>query len=256
MVMCLMEEAVYTANDPGPVSIQDRLAQHDTLYDSLHELNAFLKPFGVGQLVYGFMLHRKSHLRQNDNILYATFERSIRDIGMKDGGALTYRFADVTPRADAPLFFDLEETLHGKGPLYSHNNSYRAIYNAGYRHAWVIPFSGVDENGFGLMIMFQNMSPNSQTINIDELKLYAPLFHREMIGHKKLANHFKLSRKQIEALSWVSKGRTASYLAEKLGISERSIELRLQEARKKLCSLTTAEAVYKALAYGILPFKD
>ena len=251
-----MENYFHTAIDLSSVSIQDRLGQHETLHDSLNELKTILKPFGVGQLVYGFMLHRKSHLRQNDNILYATFERSIRDIGMEDGGALTYQFADVTPRSDVPLFFDLEETLHGKGPLYSHNKSYRAIYNAGYRHAWVVPFLGVDENGFGLMIMFQDMSPDAQIINVDGLKSYAPLFHREMIKQKKLANHFKLSRKQIEALSWVSKGRTASYVAEKLGISERSIELRLQEARKKLCALTTAEAVYKALAYSILPIID
>jgi|GEM_PF-3052825 len=251
-----MEHAIHIGNEFGPLTINDRLGQYDTVYESLHELNTYLKPFGVAHLTYGFMLHRKSHLRQNDNILYATFDKTIRDIGIKDGGALTYQFADVIPRSDKPLFFDLEKTLHGKGPLYSHNESYRAIYTAGYRQAWVVPFLGVDENGFGLMIMFQNMCPNARTIDIEEIESYAPLFHREMIRQKKLANHFKVTRKQIEALSWVSKGRTASYLAEKLGISERSIELRLQDARKKLCSLTTAEAVYKALAYGILPLKD
>ena len=106
------------------------------------------------------------------------------------------------------------------------------------------------------MIMFQNMSPNAKTIDVDKVKSYASLFHREMVRHKKLAHHFKITPKQLEALSWVSKGRTAAYLAEKLEISERSIEMRLQEARKKLYSKTTAEAVYKALAYGILPLKE
>lgn len=251
-----MNSSLRIANDTGPISIEEQLAQRETLHESLHVLKSYLAQFGVGQVVYGFMLHRKSHLRQNDFILYATFEKNIRDIGMKDGGALTYQFADVSPRSAEPLFFDLEETLDGKGPLYSHNKTYKAIFELGYRQAWVIPFLGVDDNGFGLMIFFQDMSPNARIINVSELTSYGSLFHREMIRHKKLARHFKITLKQIEALSWASKGRTAAYLAEKLEISERSIELRLQEARKKLCSKTTAEAVYKALAYGILPLKD
>ena len=238
----------------APVSVQ--FNDCGSVYESLHRLNTYLKRFGVSEVVYGFMLHRKSHLRQNDNILYATFKESIRTIGIRDGGALTYKFADVSPRSDKPIFFDLEETLAGKGPLYSHNKTYQAIYNSGYRHAWVVPFLGVDENGYGLMIMFQDMAQNARKIDVEAVKSFAPMFHEEMVRQKKLAVHFKLTCKQIEALSWVSKGRTASYLADRLDVSERTIELRLQGAREKLCSKTTAEAVYKALAYGILPVKE
>lgn len=233
--------------------LQKKISQADTMYSGLLCLKDALKPFGIGALVYGYMLHLTSHLRRGDYILYATFPENIRDIGEKDGGSLTFRFGDVVPRLNEPLFFDMSSTLHGEGPLYSHNKTYQAIYDIGYCHAWLVPFGKGIENGFGHMIMFQDFSDGAPTLDINKLKSYAPLFHNLMLKNKQLAKHFKLTSKQIEALSWASKGRTASYLAEKLNLSERSIELRLHGARQNLHAKTTAEAVYKALSYGILP---
>lgn len=223
------------------------------MYSGLHCLKDALKPLGIGALVYGYMLHLTSHLRRGDYILYATFPDNIRNIGEEDGGSLTFRFGEVVPRLTAPLFFDMNSTLHGEGPLYSHNKTYQAIYDIGYCHAWLVPFGNGIKNGFGHMIMFQDFSDGAPPLDIEKLKDYAPLFHNLMMRYNQLAKHFNLTSKQIEALSWASKGKTASYLAEKLNLSERSIELRLQGGRQKLYAKTTAEAVYKALAYGILP---
>jgi len=116
-----------------------------------------------------------------------------------------------------------------------------------------MPFLGAVKNGYGFLIMFQDNKTGAPKLDVNQLKAFGPLYHHSMIKYKQMARHFKLTNKQSEALASAAKGRTAGYLATQIGLTERTIELRLQQARKKLHAKTTAEAVYKALTYGILP---
>ena len=104
-------------------------------------------------------------------------------------------------------------------------------------------------------MLFQDNQPGAATIDINQLEQYGQLYHMTMHRHKQMATHFDLSKKQSTALASVAKGQTAGDIAEQTGLVERSIELRLQQGRKKLSARTTTEAVYKALAYGILPLQ-
>jgi DNA-binding CsgD family transcriptional regulator len=232
--------------------IEDQLAKAGSLHEGLNLLKDYLKPKGVAELTYGFMLHAKSHLR-GDYLLYTTFPKAIRLVGMQDGGAITYRFGDLTPKMSEPLFFDMKDTVEGRGPLYSFNKTFKMIYETGYRHAWIIPFLREVKNGYGFLIMFQDNKVGAPKLDVNQLKEFGPLYHNTMIRCKQMAKQFKLTSKQTEALASAAKGSTAGDFATGLGLSERCIELRLQEARKKLRARTTTEAAYKALAYGILP---
>jgi len=240
-----------------PISISQELAQElaktSSIESGLKVLENHLKPYGVHGLVYGFMLHAKSHLR-SDLVFCMTLPEELRQTAEQDGGAITYRFGDVVPNLTEPLFLDLEAVLAGKGPMYSHNKTYIKAQEAGYRCAWIIPFSlGGVKTGYGFLLAAQDTRSGVPEIDVNQLIGFSAFFHKTMIRHKQMARHFNLDKKQSEALDSAAQGRTAKYLAEQLGLSERSIELRLQGARKKLRAKTTAEAVYKALAYGILP---
>ncbi|VAW02439.1 hypothetical protein MNBD_ALPHA06-1532 [hydrothermal vent metagenome] len=235
-------------------SIDAKLAEARTMYEGLNVLKNHLLQYGVGALTYGFMLHEKSYLR-GDIVQYTTFPKSIRITGKQDGGAIVHRFGNFVPTMTEPLFFDMEEVLAGKGPLFSYNKTFKEIYDIGYRHAWVMPLAPKIENGFGFLMAFQSIKTSAPKLDVNQLTEFGPLYHSAMIEHKQMAKQFRLTQKQSLALANAAKGRTASYLADKLNLTERSIELRLQETRNKLSAKTTTEAAYKALVYGILPLQ-
>jgi len=239
-------------SSPNASTLKRALSKVDSLHEGLNVVKDHLKPHGVGELTYGFMLHTKSHLR-GDYLLYTTFPKAIRRVGTQDGGAITYRFGDLTPNMSEPLFFDMKDVVEGRGPLFSFNKTFKMIYETGYRYAWIIPFLEEVKNGYGFLIVFQDNKAGAPKLDANQLKAFGPLYHHAMIKHKQMARHFQLTQNHTEALANAANGRTAGYLATQIGLTERTVELRLQQARKKLHAKTTAEAVYKALAYGILP---
>ncbi|MCF6220340.1 MAG: LuxR C-terminal-related transcriptional regulator [Robiginitomaculum sp.] len=235
-----------------PKELSEALSKTDFIHEGLNVLQKHLTSYGVSVLAYGFQLHTKSYLR-SDFVLYTTFSKSIRRTGKQDGGSITYRFGDLLETLTQPMFFDMEIVLSGRGPLFSINKSFQEVYDAGHRYAWLIPFLGEVENGHGLLVAFQDHREGAPKLDVNKIKHFGPLFHKAMIKHKQMARHFKLTKKQSETLASAAKGITAAEFAEQIGMSERAVELRLQQARKKLRAKTTAEAVYKAIAYGILP---
>jgi len=62
----------------------------------------------------------------------------------------------------------------------------------------------------------------------------------------------RLTRSQSEALRLVAEGDRYNVAAKKLGISESALKARLSTARDRLSARTTAEAVQRAIDYGLL----
>jgi DNA-binding NarL/FixJ family response regulator len=63
--------------------------------------------------------------------------------------------------------------------------------------------------------------------------------------------HVDLNEREIEALTWVARGKTSAEIAIILGLSKRTIDFHLENARVKLGVQTRTEAVIKA-AFGRL----
>ena len=55
-----------------------------------------------------------------------------------------------------------------------------------------------------------------------------------------------LSDREIEALTWVARGKTSAQIAELMGVSKRTIDFHLDSARIKLGAATRTEAAIKA----------
>jgi DNA-binding CsgD family transcriptional regulator len=62
----------------------------------------------------------------------------------------------------------------------------------------------------------------------------------------------KLSRRELECLKWISKGKTYAEIAIILNISEHTVRDYLRSLRHKLDSLSLAQAVAKASALGLI----
>jgi DNA-binding NarL/FixJ family response regulator len=62
----------------------------------------------------------------------------------------------------------------------------------------------------------------------------------------------KLNEREIEALTWVARGKTSTQIAGKLGMVKRTVDFRIDNAKIKLAAATRTEAVIKAVAAGLI----
>lgn len=64
--------------------------------------------------------------------------------------------------------------------------------------------------------------------------------------------HPALSSRETEILQWIAAGKSQQDVADILAISHRTVEVHLRSAREKLSALTTAQAVGRAIALGLV----
>lgn len=61
-----------------------------------------------------------------------------------------------------------------------------------------------------------------------------------------------LSRREREVLQWIAAGKSQYDIGDILSISHRTVEVHLRSGREKLYALTTAQAVARAIALGLI----
>jgi DNA-binding response OmpR family regulator len=61
-----------------------------------------------------------------------------------------------------------------------------------------------------------------------------------------------LNDREVEALTWVARGKTSAEIARILGLSKRTIDFHIDNARAKLGAATRTEAVIKAADGGLI----
>jgi DNA-binding NarL/FixJ family response regulator len=62
----------------------------------------------------------------------------------------------------------------------------------------------------------------------------------------------KLNDREIEALTWVARGKTSAEIAQELGLVKRTVDFHIDNARMKLGATTRTAAVSKAVAAGLI----
>jgi len=62
----------------------------------------------------------------------------------------------------------------------------------------------------------------------------------------------KLSSREIEILQWVAAGKSQQDVGDILAISNRTVEVHLRSSREKLCTISTSQAVGRAVSMGII----
>ncbi|WP_101068921.1 autoinducer binding domain-containing protein [Roseovarius salinarum] len=62
----------------------------------------------------------------------------------------------------------------------------------------------------------------------------------------------QLSGREVEILQWVAEGKSQQDIGDILAISHRTVEVHLRSAREKLCTLTTAQAIGRAVSLGLV----
>ena len=62
----------------------------------------------------------------------------------------------------------------------------------------------------------------------------------------------RLSGREIEALTWSARGKTSAEIATILGVSERTVNFHMDNAMRKLASVTRTQAAVKAAREGLI----
>jgi DNA-binding NarL/FixJ family response regulator len=69
---------------------------------------------------------------------------------------------------------------------------------------------------------------------------------------KLLPRLVKLNKREIEVLTWVSRGKTSIEIARKLRLAKRTVDFHIDNARTKLGAATRTEAAIRAAASGLI----
>lgn len=91
--------------------------------------------------------------------------------------------------------------------------------------------------------------------HISEMQSITIHMHDTVMRSDALSNMLRppsLSRRESEILQWTAAGKTQADIGGILSISSRTVEVHLRSAREKLYSLTTAQAVARAIAMGLI----
>ncbi|QGX98471.1 LuxR family transcriptional regulator [Roseovarius faecimaris] len=90
---------------------------------------------------------------------------------------------------------------------------------------------------------------------IADLQLSAVYMHDRVMKSDRLLDILQypaLSAREIEILQWVAVGKTQQDVADILGISARTVEVHLRSSREKLSTITTPQAVGRAVSIGLI----
>lgn len=91
--------------------------------------------------------------------------------------------------------------------------------------------------------------------SLGDLQAVAVHIHDVVMGSDVLSRtlrHPNLSAREREVLQWAAAGKSQQDVADILSISQRTVEVHLGSARTKLHALTTAQAVGRGIALGII----
>ncbi|WP_052261515.1 helix-turn-helix transcriptional regulator [Ruegeria sp. ANG-S4] len=80
----------------------------------------------------------------------------------------------------------------------------------------------------------------------------AMLFHSRVQEGDMMRQFFPLSTREKECLLWVAAGLTNKEIAFKLSLSDKTVELHVKNAAKRLNARNRAHAVSRALIYGVI----
>lgn len=111
----------------------------------------------------------------------------------------------------------------------------------------------------GMLSVTRNCTPAewakiSQSI-VGDLQSVAVHLHDTVMRSDEMSKILRqpmLSKREREVLQWIAAGKTYMDVGEILSISDRTVEVHLRSAREKLRSLTTSQAVARAIGSGLI----
>lgn len=232
-------------------SVQADIVAAKSLRDALFILKLKLATFGGCDVAYEFAVRPNAYIRF-DLVSMTTLSRRFTDLYPMTGGTNADPVVENIGTMTEPLFVDLEKLTRGKATRFYHHKFFTNLAESGRPGLAAYPFTNPNRIGYGVMTIFESRAQRNTAREPAYYINIAQAFHNSVTRHGQIARYFGIVPNEHFALDRMAQGQNAADVAMELGLTQRTIEKRLQSARTKLSARTTNEAIYKAAAYGIL----
>jgi len=231
--------------------IEASLRATNSLRGALFVLKNSFPEFMGCDIGYEFFV-QKHGFKRGDVIVETTLPHSITQQYTPSGGQNADPVIESIPTLQNRHTIDIHKLTSARKSKYFKHKFFTALSHGGVHSITVYGFLPENSRGFGgLSIMEKDFQASLQYPS----ERYAEIgyfFHRYVIGHGLLLRALEINEREQLVLVRMAEGKTAQDVAQELNVTPRTIEMRLQSARKKLKSRTTTEAVFKSVCYGIL----
>lgn len=218
---------------------------------------AFLNHYQITH--FGFTYYSR-HANSQNKIKYS-FASKPYNIWHRHYLDESYEDVDTTMptvyRSTIPIFWDLQQQLNEAKSEREKQMRLDSI-KYGAEKGICIPIHGPFED-FATLVLVQMKGESflNQWQNIQHEILAAAYFYYERVKQLLLENRteegvYRLSSHQIQCLLLTAKQYSVTEIAEKLGITARTVNFHLHKANKKLGTKNKHQSVTKALEKGIL----
>ena len=244
----------------GPPLADARLAEIDaviartnSLRGALFALRGAYPAFADTHLGYEHIVGGKRHVR-GDLINPTTLPASFGALYAEGGGAAFDPVVQMATSGSDHIVIDLEDLI-ANGPDQFRGNAFlTAMIEIGCVRLTSVCLARGEAIGRVVLSVMSGRDAPVRSAEADRAALRQMLASFRVYGH--IARYFELKPVELSTLQATAFGRSAQDIASRDGVSARSIEFRLQRVRKKLRAMTTAEAVFKATAYGLIGVTD
>ncbi len=223
--------------------IDELVSTTNSLRGALFAVRDSVSLLGDCHIGYEFMVREKGHVR-SDLIAETTLPASFWKIYHASGGSTLDPV--LTRVSSNPRNFRLDLSAEGRNLFFDALADLGCVSISNY----TLPREEIIGN-----LAFTVLEDQSQRDRALDPAPFINLLRQTHVAlrrHGHIRRHFGLSLKECATLAALASGKGAADVAEDEAVTLRSIEKRLQKVRGKLRARTTVEAVYKAVAYGIL----
>jgi DNA-binding CsgD family transcriptional regulator len=232
--------------------LETALQQARSVRGALFRLREILQPFGAEHLTYVMMLHPTAYKR-GDQVASSTFPMDMWQFYWQSGGMLTDALMEVAPFMAGPTSINLEMVTEQYRTGSAPHKYFTAIVKNGWPLVMGYPIF-MNDGTLGISGLGVVCSAQSR-LKLREAEFYMQMgrvLQRCFRRYGYFRRYYDLTDKEVYVLEKMARGLTAAEIAEVLNLQTRTIEMRLQTARKKLRAMTTTEAVFKATAFSII----
>ncbi len=227
------------------------IGKRNSIRGALFSLKNIVPEFENCHLGYEYFIQPSSYKR-GDIIAVTTLPSTLTDKYKPSGGENADPVVENIVGMDDMLTIELPKITGNKRSKYYKNPFFLDMQSLGYPIITAYNLLPKGEFGFGALSV---MKPDLLTGRQHPPSHYTVIgyaFHLMMKTHGYIERYLEITPKEKEVLKRMAAGRTAHDVAAKFEVTQRTIEMRLASARKKLKARTTTEAVFKCVCYGIL----
>ena len=237
----------------GSASLNDLIAGTNSLRGALFALREEHPPFLDAHLGFEHVIGGNRHVR-GDLINPTTLPASFGPLYAEGGGAAFDPVVQMATSGVDHTVIDLMELLSTGPDQFRRNGFLNAMVEIGCIRLTSVCLPRGEAVGRIVLSVMEGQGAPPRSVDALRATLRQMLACFRIHGH--IARYFDLKPQELNTLQAVAFGQSAQDIATRDEVSVRSIEFRLQRVRKKLRAMTTAEAVFKASAYGLIGTAD